>query len=146
MTSVTLDEGDFEGLDAFANTLAQKLVPGDIVFLKGDLGAGKTALIRAVCDVFTLVAGQQVTSPSFALVNTYETQRGRVHHFDLYRLTSADQLYEEIGLQEYLDGESVIFIEWPNAVDDLDLQPSLTIDVALVDKGHHFCFTRQSSN
>lgn len=96
---------------AAGEELGRTLVPGDVVALHGDLGAGKTTFVQGV------VAGMGgstdfVSSPTFAIVHTYETPRGVVHHFDGYRIESEDEL-DEFGFDEYLDGSAIIVIEWP---------------------------------
>ncbi|TIS69796.1 MAG: tRNA (adenosine(37)-N6)-threonylcarbamoyltransferase complex ATPase subunit type 1 TsaE, partial [Mesorhizobium sp.] len=76
--------------------LAMALRPGDAIALKGDLGAGKSTLARALIRALADDAGLEVPSPTFTLVQSYET-RVPVHHFDLYRLSSPDEL-DELGL------------------------------------------------
>ncbi|MBK7270131.1 MAG: tRNA (adenosine(37)-N6)-threonylcarbamoyltransferase complex ATPase subunit type 1 TsaE [Flavobacteriales bacterium] len=79
--------------------------------LHGDLGAGKTTLIKAFCSV--LGVKDRTSSPSFAIVNEYQRDTGEaLYHFDLYRLKAAEEL-EGIGFNEYLDSGAYCFIEWP---------------------------------
>ena len=89
--------------------LAAELGPGDVVLVSGDLGAGKTTLIRGACRA--LGVSEPVTSPTFTIGHTY---RGRipVSHLDLYRLTDLGQ-EDPALLDDYLTPESVAFIEWP---------------------------------
>ncbi|MGD1997463.1 MAG: tRNA (adenosine(37)-N6)-threonylcarbamoyltransferase complex ATPase subunit type 1 TsaE [Candidatus Dependentiae bacterium] len=101
-----------------ASQLAQRLQLNSIVTLTGPLGAGKTSLVKellAQCGVT-----DEVTSPTFAYVNTYTDGSGRtIHHFDLYRLNSADE-FCEAGFEEYLDDDkALVIIEWPAVVADL---------------------------
>lgn len=90
--------------------------------LYGDLGAGKTTLVKALCEV--LGVRESVASPTFSLVNEYsyfdtETQSIQlVHHIDLYRLKDIEEALD-IGIEEYLDGLSYCFIEWPQVVEPL---------------------------
>jgi tRNA threonylcarbamoyladenosine biosynthesis protein TsaE len=74
------------------------------------MGSGKTTFIRALCKY--LKVQDQVSSPTFGLVNEYETKAEKVYHFDLYRIKSEDELLE-IGIDEYLDSGSLCLIEWP---------------------------------
>lgn len=93
---------------AIANELFSTLKAGDRMVLTGGLGAGKTTLIRYLCEHLQI---ERVTSPTFAIVNTYNA-RIPVYHFDFYRLTDSVELFE-IGYYEYLeDSASIIFIEW----------------------------------
>jgi tRNA threonylcarbamoyladenosine biosynthesis protein TsaE len=89
--------------------LAAEAQPGDVFGLEGELGAGKTELVRGF--VSSLNPAAPVRSPSFALVYTYETQKFPIHHFDFYRLNDPDELIE-IGFDEYLRGDAVCLIEW----------------------------------
>ena len=80
--------------------------------LKGDMGSGKTTFIKAICNALNVT--DQVTSPTFSLVNEYEGTEGhRVFHFDLYRLKSEEELFD-IGFEEYLSQKAYVFIEWPD--------------------------------
>lgn len=93
----------------FGATLAGSAKPGDIFLLEGELGAGKTTLVRG----FLRGLGFQgkVKSPTYTLVESYDTTPP-VNHFDLYRLLSVEQL-EEIGFSEYLNRDAICLIEWP---------------------------------
>ncbi|MBK8226553.1 MAG: tRNA (adenosine(37)-N6)-threonylcarbamoyltransferase complex ATPase subunit type 1 TsaE [Flavobacteriales bacterium] len=101
-----------------------------IFALHGDLGAGKTTLIKGFCDA--LGAHDQASSPTFSIVNEYRSEHGGpVYHFDLYRLKDADEL-QGIGFTEYIDSGAYCFIEWPELAADL-LPPGtlrLTLEVA----------------
>ena len=90
--------------------LAERLHPGDVVVLEGDLGAGKSELTRGIAR--GLGVRETVTSPSFTILNVYESGRVPLYHFDWYRLESADELYE-MGLDEYLGGDGIAVVEWP---------------------------------
>lgn len=99
--------------------LADLLLPGDVVLLSGNLGAGKTQFVQGVAT--GLGIAEAPISPTFNIVLSYEGGRLPLFHFDLYRLDEPDQL-EDIGFAEYLDGEGVCFVEWaekfPDAFDD----------------------------
>ena len=94
-----------------AAVVAQELKPGMVLCLAGDLGAGKTLFVKAAAKA--LGVDEAVTSPTFTLVNVYQG-RLPVYHFDLYRLEMVEQL-TDIGFDEYLHGEGVCLIEWPDA-------------------------------
>ena len=98
-----------EETEALGTAYAASLHPGDVVAFSGDLGAGKTAFTRGVLR--GLGYPGRVTSPTFAIANEYDTPRGRVAHFDLYRILDCEALFE-IGFEEYLDGERILLIEW----------------------------------
>lgn len=89
--------------------LAARLAPGDVVILEGELGAGKSELARGIAR--GLGVTETVTSPSFTILNVYESGRCPLYHFDWYRLESAEELFE-LGLEEYLGGDGIAVVEW----------------------------------
>jgi tRNA threonylcarbamoyladenosine biosynthesis protein TsaE len=112
LTELVWESRGPDDTDALGAGLAELLNPGDIVLLRGDLGAGKTTLVRAVAR--RLGVTEPVTSPSFSLANRYQG-RVPVAHLDAYRLTSVDD--EELGLAMEVIGEDAIaFIEWPETL------------------------------
>ena len=112
-----------------AHRLAPDLKPGDVVALRGDLGAGKTSFARALIRALSGgdAAEREVPSPTFTLVQSYDTSVGRVHHFDLYRIQSPDEL-TEIGWDEAL-ADGIVLIEWPERAGNL--LPDRRLDIAL---------------
>ncbi len=120
--AIAVSVGSLADMEAFANRLARILQPGDVVCLRGDLGAGKTTLTRFL--VGALGVADLVSSPTFTLVHEY-TNSGAfpVFHIDAYRLSGANEA-EDAGLADYLYQESgVTLIEWPERVESL-LPPS----------------------
>src|SRR4051812_262642 len=108
------DEATTEALGA---SLAARLEIGDVIGLKGDLGAGKTTLARAIVRAAADDPELIVPSPTFTLVEVYETPRGAVWHFDLYRLETPEQVFE-LGWEEALS-EGITIIEWPERLGPL---------------------------
>ena len=103
---------------------------GDVVLLRGEMGAGKSVLTRAAARAMGVTG--PVPSPTFTILNIHEGSALRLYHFDLYRLESADALYE-MGLEEYIpadDGAS--FIEWPEMA-EIDPEPALHVTIARSD-------------
>ena len=90
---------------------------GDIVTLTGDLGAGKTHFTAGAAKALGI--NDYITSPTFTIVNEYSGEKGNLYHFDLYRLSSYDDLLD-IGFEEYADKQAIMFIEWPDCVPELE--------------------------
>ena len=90
--------------------LAGRLQAGDVVLLRGPLGAGKSELTRGIAEGLGVM--ETVTSPSFTILNVYESGRVPLYHFDWYRLESEEELYE-LGMDEYLGGDGIAAVEWP---------------------------------
>ncbi|TGQ74207.1 tRNA (adenosine(37)-N6)-threonylcarbamoyltransferase complex ATPase subunit type 1 TsaE [Mesorhizobium sp. M00.F.Ca.ET.186.01.1.1] len=110
--------------------LALALRPGDVLALKGDLGAGKSTLARALIRTLADDAGLDVPSPTFTLVQSYDT-RIPVHHFDLYRLSSAAEI-DELGFDEVL-AQGAALVEWPERAEGY--LPKTSVQVELVQHG-----------
>lgn len=100
---------------ALGKKLAARLQPGDVLLLEGDLGAGKSELTRGIAA--GLGVTETVTSPSFTILNVYESGRCPLYHFDWYRLESSEELYE-LGMDEYLGGDGIAVVEWPGRCPD----------------------------
>ncbi len=94
-----------------ATDFARGLTRGDVVLLDGDLGAGKSVFARAVIRYLSGKADLEVPSPTFTLVQTYDTSVGEVYHFDLYRLKDPDEIFE-LGWEDALKG--ICLVEWPD--------------------------------
>lgn len=106
-------------------SLAPVLLPGDVISLSGDLGAGKTAFVQGVA--IALGAENRVTSPSFTLVHQYQG-RFPIIHLDVYRLNSFQEVID-IGFEEMLDPESIVLIEWGEAIAPMLPRRHLDIDI-----------------
>ena len=87
----------------------------NILLLKGNLGAGKTTFTQFLLK--DLGSQDEVSSPTYAIVNEYDTPKGNVFHFDLYRMKNADEV-EDIGIHEYLDNAFLCIIEWPEVYEE----------------------------
>lgn len=109
MTEITTHSA--EETIAFGRTLADVLEPPKIVLLRGDLGAGKTTLVKGIAEAFDAAPEDEVTSPTFTLVHEYRGPRVRVYHIDLYRIES-DRELDTLGLEDLCEPDSVLLIEW----------------------------------
>ena len=126
-TFITHSEG--ETLD-FGRRLSVMLSPGDSVLLYGDLGAGKSVLARGIAR--GLGVEDPMPSPTFTLLIPYTGSKGaRVYHFDLYRISDPEEYYAA-GLHEFVGGDGVAIIEWPQMA---DLAPEPALDIHLTRTG-----------
>lgn len=110
----------------FAADLAAQIKPGDIILLRGPLGSGKSVFARSLIRSLTGEPDMDVPSPTFTLVQTYDTPKGPLWHFDLYRLKDPEEVYE-IGWEEALSG-GIAVIEWPERLGSLT--PRAYLDIA----------------
>jgi hypothetical protein len=117
---------------ALGARLANALRPGDLVLLRGGLGAGKTALARAVIRSLLKEAGLEVPSPSFSLVQPYAGPAGPILHADLYRL-SAEREIDELGLFD--DPSALVFVEWPERAPLLAERATMTVELTIPKTG-----------
>jgi tRNA threonylcarbamoyladenosine biosynthesis protein TsaE len=117
MSTFSFSLPDETATEQLGATLAARLKMGDVVGLKGDLGAGKTTLARAILRAAANDPDLIVPSPTFTLVEVYDTARGPIWHFDLYRLDSPEQVYE-LGWEEALS-QGIVLLEWPERLGPL---------------------------
>ena len=107
--------------------VASCLQGGEVIYLKGDLGTGKTTLVRGALNKLGFTGS--VKSPTFTIVEPYSIDNHVVYHFDLYRLDDPDEL-ESLGIRDYCDGQSICFFEWPekggNLLPNADIKLELT--------------------
>lgn len=114
---MTVSFESLDELDNVAHLLIQDAGNQRIWLFEGEMGAGKTTLIKALCRVLGVVS--VVQSPTFGLVNEYTTQHGEpVYHFDCYRLRNETEALD-IGLEEYFDSGNYCFVEWPKRIESL---------------------------
>ncbi|MBL7943166.1 MAG: tRNA (adenosine(37)-N6)-threonylcarbamoyltransferase complex ATPase subunit type 1 TsaE [Flavobacteriales bacterium] len=119
-----------EALPAIAEKLLTAFSGRRVFLLYGEMGAGKTTFVRAVCRV--LGAGE-ASSPTFSLVNEYSLPGGgRIFHLDLYRLKSLAEALD-IGIEEYLAGDATLFIEWPGLIENL-VENAVRVEIVASDK------------
>lgn len=117
--------------EALGARLAERLRPGDVVLLSGELGSGKTTLIRGACRA--LGVADPVTSPTFTIGQRYAGGRLLVSHLDLYRLRTLEG-EDPALLDDYLDPAGVAFVEWPGAGSGRLGRPALEVRLAHVDE------------
>ncbi len=131
-TLIHISEVDETGLQSLARHIAAHLQQGDVLLLKGPVGAGKSTFARAAIKSL-LLEDEDVPSPTFTLVQTYETNRGSLWHCDLYRANSASEL-EELGLHDAFS-TAICMIEWPEILGEIAANHALTLELSLSEDG-----------
>jgi tRNA threonylcarbamoyladenosine biosynthesis protein TsaE len=121
---------DLPATERFAAGIAALARPGDTILLAGPLGAGKTAFARAFLRAAAEDSSLDVPSPSFTLVQTYDTHRGRAHHFDLWRLDGPSAL-TELGWDDAR--EDIVLVEWPDRLGPLTPPDALRLRFELTE-------------
>ena len=96
--------------------LAEEAVPGQVIALIGDLGAGKTTLTKYIAE--GLGVTEHVQSPTFTIVREYHSGRMPLYHFDVYRIDDPDEMFE-IGYEEYFYGDGLCVVEWADKIEEL---------------------------
>jgi tRNA threonylcarbamoyladenosine biosynthesis protein TsaE len=96
---------------AFGRTLVSLLAPPKLVLLRGDLGAGKTTLVKGIAAAFEAAAEEDVTSPTFTLIHEYRGPRATLYHIDLYRIDTQREL-DTLALDDLRSDDSILLIEW----------------------------------
>lgn len=113
---------------AFGRTLRELLTPPKLVLLRGDLGAGKTTLVKGIAAAFDAASEEDVTSPTFTLIHEYRGPEVTLYHIDLYRIDTPREL-DTLALDDLREAKNILLIEWgekfPNLMRERDLEISL---------------------
>lgn len=133
----TISISALDELPMVAQTLLTTYPHPTIFLLEGEMGAGKTTFVKAVCELLGIT---ETSSPTFGIVNEYESKKKvKVLHFDLYRLKSLQEAMD-IGLEDYLQQEAYIFIEWPQLIEPLVDSTAIKIYIEETPLGRSFTF------
>jgi|EPASupsiteSAE347_1022098.scaffolds.fasta_scaffold05478_3 tRNA threonylcarbamoyladenosine biosynthesis protein TsaE len=114
---------------AIASRLARALSPGDVIFLRGRLGSGKTVFAKGIAAGLG-IDPVKVVSPTFVLIREYRGGKIPLYHFDLYRLDGPQQAVS-LGLEEYIQGDGVCVVEWPEKLGGLEYSQYLQVNIGL---------------
>lgn len=124
---------DTQATEDFGASLAPALVPGLVIWLSGDLGAGKTTLTRGLLR--SLGHTGSVKSPTYTLIEVYTVSRIALYHFDFYRFTHPDE-FLEAGLEEYFGSDGACIVEWAEKALPYVPQPDLEVFLQVEGEGH----------
>jgi tRNA threonylcarbamoyladenosine biosynthesis protein TsaE len=123
---------ELENIAAVAGEIVAQSGGAKVYLFHGQMGAGKTTLIKALCEA--LGTDENISSPTFSIVNEYLIPKGKIYHFDFYRLKNQAEAMD-MGCEEYFYSGEYCFIEWPEKIPDLlpDSYLDITIDVITAD-------------
>ncbi len=122
-----------KGAEEFINFISNSDLQSNIFAFYGNMGAGKTTFITALCRV--LGVEDSVNSPTFTIVNEYRAKRGfPIYHFDFYRINKVSEAYE-IGIDEYFGGDGLCFIEWPQKIDSILPEEIINVTINVLPDG-----------
>ncbi len=139
--SLTFFTKSSEDTQEVGKEISKFIRPGDVVCLTGDLGAGKTTLMKGFSEAFAGIAPTEVTSPTFTYLHTYSGTQ-KIHHFDLYRLRSSDE-FLKMGFHEFFSDDSICCIEWPDKIPEKLSFQKVSIDIAYISlEERQITFTR----
>lgn len=115
----------------FANDIVKYVTSGSRILLEGNLGAGKTFLVKHVLSGLGI---SNSVSPTFAIINEYHDSSYKIYHFDFYRINRTEELID-IGFPDYYnDTEAIVIIEWSNLFEDLLYAPYMKIEIVILDE------------
>lgn len=125
---------DINNIRSAAREFVAGMGDGKVFAFYGKMGAGKTTFIKAVCE--ELGVGDVITSPTFAIVNEYEseTQALTIYHFDFYRIKKIEEVYD-MGYEDYFYGGGLCFIEWPELIEELLPEDAVKVTIAEQEDG-----------
>jgi len=127
MTEKTMILHSEQEVTEYGIRLGEEAMPGQVIALTGDLGAGKTTLTKAIAR--GLGVSEMITSPTFTIVKEYRSGRLPLFHFDVYRIGDIDEMYE-LGYEEYFYGDGLCVIEWADLIEELIPEDALRISIA----------------
>jgi tRNA threonylcarbamoyladenosine biosynthesis protein TsaE len=137
-----IDLADEAAMLMFGRRIGLELQPGSILFLYGQLGAGKTTLVRGILQ--GLGYQDRVKSPTYTIIEPYQINDLRIYHCDLYRIADPYELYA-LGIEEYFNANNINLIEWPEKGYGVLPKPDLACYLEIKDHGRHLHFNAHSA-
>lgn len=132
---------DISDIDTAAKMFVEKFGNKKIFAFYGEMGAGKTTFIKAVCK--SMGVTETITSPTFSLVNEYETDNGMtIYHFDFYRIENIEEVYD-FGYEDYFYSDKMCFIEWPELVETLLPEDVVEVKISVDDNEQRLISVQQ---
>lgn len=132
---------DISDIDTAAKIFVEKFGNKKIFAFYGEMGAGKTTFIKAVCKSMEVTG--TITSPTFSLVNEYETDNGMtIYHFDFYRIENIEEVYD-FGYEDYFYSDKMCFIEWPELVETLLPEDVVEVKISVDDNEQRLISVQQ---
>ena len=129
-------------MEDLGRRLASACPTGSRIYLRGELGAGKTTWVRGFLRGLDYAG--KVKSPTYTLVESYSLQGISIHHLDLYRVNDPDEL-EAIGLRDYMDGSGICLVEWPERGGDLLADPDILVRIEITGTGREVALESRSA-
>ena len=127
MGKYTIKVNGIEEYPIAAREFVQQMNGGRIFAFYGKMGAGKTTLIKSICE--EMGVEDTINSPTFAIVNEYEDREmNTIYHFDFYRIKSLEEVYN-MGYEEYLYSDAICFMEWPELIEELLPEECIRVDI-----------------
>ena len=123
---------DLEHISEAAREFVNYIGDRRVFAFYGSMGAGKTTFVKAVCEV--LGVEDVITSPTFAIVNEYETPSSSIYHFDFYRIKKLEEVYD-MGYEDYFYSGSLCFIEWPELIEELLPEDAVKVSITEQEDG-----------
>lgn len=130
-------------MEALGGQIGQTIVGGEIIHLQGELGAGKTTLVRGLLHAIGYEG--KVKSPTYTLVENYELDSFTVYHFDLYRLNAPEEL-EDMGIRDYCHNKAVCLFEWPEQGQGVVPEADILLKIDYLEEGRNIEFVSLSDN
>jgi tRNA threonylcarbamoyladenosine biosynthesis protein TsaE len=129
-------------LGKVSKTIIDFIKEYQIIAFRGDLGAGKTTLIKNMCNLLGVI--DNVSSPTFSIVNEYESgEELKVFHFDFYRLESEEEAFD-LGIEDYFYSGNLCLIEWPSKIESLLPEKRLEIHISIAGEGREFIINKMN--